>query len=321
MRALSPSQRSWLAAATGLAPASLHLAPLDGGTSTTVLAVLGRRGAVSTPARRAPSFVLRLFDNVRWLAQEPDLLAHEVAALTEARRAGLPVPQVIAQVAGGEPFEAPALLMTHLPGRVELQPSGRWTRLLASTLVAVHAHAASGFGWRYRSWVFDRGVAVPPWTERTRLWEAAVMAHAAFRAKRDGGDAGRATFVHRDYHPLNLLFAGSGDEAVVSGVVDWVNACLGPAAADVSHCRMNLAMLHGADLADEFLAAYADELGGYDYDPAWDVEVAFDMAAPTLSFYRPWTRFGVRAPSESALRGRVDEFVSRALTRAGGHLV
>ena len=49
-----------------------------------------------------------------------------------------------------------------------------------------------------------------------------------------------------------------------SGVVDWANACLGPAAVDVAHFRVNLAVLHGPATADAVLPG----------DPAWDLELA-----------------------------------------------
>lgn len=36
-------------------------------------------------------------------------------------------------------------------------------------------------------------------------------------------------FIHRDYHPTNILWV----DDKVSGVVDWVNACRGPAGIDI----------------------------------------------------------------------------------------
>jgi aminoglycoside phosphotransferase (APT) family kinase protein len=59
-------------------------------------------------------------------------------------------------------------------------------------------------------------------------------------------------FLHRDFHPGNVLFDG----AAVSGVVDWVETSWGPADLDVAHCRTALALLHGVDAADRFRAAY-----------------------------------------------------------------
>src|SRR5690606_17177870 len=116
------------------------------------------------------------------------------------------------------------------PGRVELLPEDEraWLTGLAHMLCSVHEHAAPGFAWSYRSWVQPLNVAVPVDALDTRLWEAAVAAYAAWRSA-----AVDRTFLHRDYHALNALFAGRGRSLRVVGVVDWVNACVGPAASDV----------------------------------------------------------------------------------------
>jgi aminoglycoside phosphotransferase (APT) family kinase protein len=302
---LTPPARAWLSAATGIRDPHLRLTPLAGGTSTTMLAVADGSGP--------PRFALRLLDNAAWLAEEPDLLEHEVAALAKASPTGLPVPEVVAAHVGGNPFGPAALVTTFLPGRVVLRPADpeRWTNRLASTLARVHAVPAQEFPWRYRSWVNAGNVRVPDWTSRPRLWEAAVEAYSAHGSRLAG--TGETTFIHRDYHPLNLLFSGSGPDLAVSAVVDWVNACSGPAAADVSHCRMNLAMLYGAEAADAFLRAYGAEVRGFDYDPLWDLEAVFDMAAPTPTYYAPWDAFGEPDPGEAVVRERVEAQVERAL--------
>ncbi|MBX3141599.1 MAG: aminoglycoside phosphotransferase family protein [Trueperaceae bacterium] len=304
---LTPLARAWLTVATRIPDARLRLAPLAGGTSTTMLAV----AEGSAP----PRFALRLLDNAEWLAEEPDLLEHEVAALTRAGTTGLPVPEVVAADPGGGAFGPAALLTTFLPGRVELCPDEpeRWTWLLASTLARVHSVSAPGFPWRYRSWVKAGNVRVPGWTVRPRLWEAAAEAYSTHGPRLT--TAGETTFVHRDYHPLNLLFTGTGAALAVSAVVDWVNACSGPAAADVSHCRMNLALLEGTEAADAFLRAYAAEVGGADYDPLWDLDAVFDMAAPIPAYYAPWGAFGAPDPGEAVVRERVEALLDRALER------
>ena len=59
-------------------------------------------------------------------------------------------------------------------------------------------------------------------------------------------------FIHRDYHPGNVLWA----RGRVSGVIDWVNASIGAPEADVGHCRVNLAGRFGQPAADRFLDLY-----------------------------------------------------------------
>jgi len=49
---------------------------------------------------------------------------------------------------------------------------------------------------------------------------------------------GRASLLHRDFHPLNVLVANGS----VTGVIDWANAGLGEPAADVAATRVVLTM-------------------------------------------------------------------------------
>jgi hypothetical protein len=98
---------------------------------------------------------------------------------------------------------------------------------------------------------------------------------AAWRAAVDRFDAGvlgsSARFIHRDYHPLNVLWDGPA----VSGVIDWANACVGPIEVDISRCRVNVALVAGLDGADRFLHQLGDI--GRDYDRAWDLETVFSL--------------------------------------------
>lgn len=64
--------------------------------------------------------------------------------------------------------------------------------------------------------------------------------------------AARVRFIHRDYHPGNALWDGSG-----GGVVDWATAARGPAGIDLARMRQNLAAHHGTGAADRFSLRYA----------------------------------------------------------------
>lgn len=63
----------------------------------------------------------------------------------------------------------------------------------------------------------------------------------------------------------------------MSGIVDWADACLGPAAVDVAHMRWNLAMSQGTEAADAFRHAYEQRRGMRLVDlPYWDVRTIVD---------------------------------------------
>ncbi|WP_324604552.1 phosphotransferase [Streptomyces sp. NRRL F-525] len=71
-------------------------------------------------------------------------------------------------------------------------------------------------------------------------------------------------FLHRDFHPGNVLFdvpSRNGAGLGISGVVDWVQTSWGPADLDVAHCSTNLALLHGPAWGLRFPEAY-EEAGG-----------------------------------------------------------
>ncbi len=59
------------------------------------------------------------------------------------------------------------------------------------------------------------------------------------------------------------------------GVVDWVDACRGPWACHIAHCRWNLIRLGSAEVADQFLAAY-QAATGQTYHPYWEVASALE---------------------------------------------
>ena len=89
----APEAYTWLARAVDAIPSALDLARLPGATSSSLFLVQCRRGD------KVQRFVLRVLDNPAWLANEPDLAAHEAAALNEAQKAGLAAPRLVAYAA------------------------------------------------------------------------------------------------------------------------------------------------------------------------------------------------------------------------------
>ena len=254
----------------------------------------------------APDAVLRLHTNAGWLASEPDLAVHEHAALAHASRSGLPTPEPLAADENGVAAGAPALLMSALPGNVTLRPTRMepWLDALAAALTAVHAVPAEAFGWRYRSWLDFPSLAVPSWSSESSAWARCIA------VAREAPPAEPAVFLHRDYHPANVLW----QEGRISAVVDWVNACAGPRGADIAHCRGNLVQMYGIDAADEFLAGYCERVPGYAHHPYWDLQCAADQL-PDPTGYPAWEVFGLPVPSRPLLRERIESLLTQALSR------
>ena len=299
--AFSEDAHEWLRRSIGASTRLLDIVQMKGSTSSSVFLVECARNP--TPQR----FVLRVLDNQAWLADEPDLAAHEAAALEEAERAGLMAPKLIAYTSDDVGFGAPVVLMSFIEGEIELRPSSlqQWLGDLAGQLAAIHRHAADAFPWRFRSWVNRANLAPPEWRTVPRVWERAI--DLLLGAEPDS----RPVFIHRDYHPTNVLWRAGA----ISGVVDWINACRGPAGVDVAHCRTNLAQMYGPDVADQFLDAYLGVADGFDYDPYWDVDSVLDMCIPEPSFYEPWQQFGLNVIAPEELRRRIESYLKRVMMR------
>jgi len=282
----------WIRSVTGHTVGGLRLMP--GATSSSVYAV--------TLEDVAP-VVLRLFTNERRLASEPDLATREAAALAQMEHIDLPTPQVIALDSDGSQTGVPAVLMTLLPGTVDLQPDDPdlWFATLAEPLNVLHASPIPDFAWEYDPWI-DHALFQPPeWVERRDLWER------AFDLFIRGMPEARPRFLHRDYHPTNVLWT----DGVISGIVDWGNACVGPPGADVAHCRLNLALMYGYEAAERFLGHVDDA-----YDPIWDLVPALSVLEE-FGVYAPWADFGLRHLSEALVRERLEGFIARSLASQG----
>jgi aminoglycoside phosphotransferase (APT) family kinase protein len=257
-----PAALHWAAAAVGPGARVRSVRPLAGGTSAAVHAL-----AVEDRAGQLHRLVLRRFVRANWLAEEPDLAEREAAALDLLRAGPLAAPRLVTVDARGEHADVPAVLMTRLPGRVEWNPPDRnaFLRRLAEPLPHIHAlpvPAATPLP-HYQPYALEMR-RPPRWATQPEVWRRAI-------AILDGpAPAVAGCFIHRDYHPGNVLWT----RGRVCGVIDWVNASIGVPEADVGHCRVNLADRFGQPAADRFLEIYQTISGRADYHPYWDIVAA-----------------------------------------------
>jgi aminoglycoside phosphotransferase (APT) family kinase protein len=253
-------------------------------------------------------YVVRVFDNQEWLSDEPDLARHEAVVLDKVHPSAVPSPAVIAfDETGVDCGGLPAIIMTFMPGQVVLQPPDldAYLRQLAETLAAIHALPVDKFPWAYFPWGQLRGQSVPEWTLVPEAWARAI-------AMAEGPEpAYQTVFLHRDYHPGNVLW----QDGHISGVIDWPNACTGPAGVDLAHCRTNLVALYGIDHADRFLAYYQQAAGpDFVYDPYWDVIGLVAELSYPVEVYAPWEEaFGLKGLTVERVQTGLDDYVSRVL--------
>jgi aminoglycoside phosphotransferase (APT) family kinase protein len=234
----------------------------------------------------------------QWIARAVPM---EVSVLTKLEGSGIPAPRVIGWTT--EQQHGPAILMTRVPGRVHLMPRDReaWLRQIAQMLARIHALPLEGKP--FESWL-DRGQLSPPAdSSRPDVWREAIALVAEEPAIR------HSCFLHRDYQHFNMLWSRER----LTGVVDWGEACIGPPDVDVGHCRLNLALLFSAEVADRFLAMYEEE-SGRTVDTWWDVHAL-------LSYGTSWKQFlpiqiDGRAPLDvDGMTRRVEDVLEGALRR------
>jgi aminoglycoside phosphotransferase (APT) family kinase protein len=246
--AVPPAVRAWVERTTGVRIVGTRR--LAGASSTAVHGLHAADGG---------RLVLRRYVWPGFLDAEPAAPRREVDALRFGSAHGLPVPRVVAaDIEGVDTGDGvPTLLMTLLPGRPVAAPDAR---RLAEVAAAVHAVDPAGFGHEYFRWYAATMVAPPSTSAWPSLWETAIGLW------REAVPEYTPAFIHRDFHPGNVLWW----RRRASGVVDWANACAGPAGCDVATCRANLVDLAGERAADDFRAAY-ESLMGVAFDPYWDM--------------------------------------------------
>ncbi|MCC5894516.1 MAG: aminoglycoside phosphotransferase family protein [Alkalibacterium sp.] len=274
---------------------------LQGGTSSdlTLLEIETRNGK--------EEMVLREYTNKEWLEREPGIALQEAKNLSEAEKLAVKGPKLIAFDYKAENTPYPSLLMSKVEGQVLLTPSdfSNWIDQLAQVLVEIHQLTNPEIMHEYFRY-FDPTASVKAgWSSCPEKWKE------AFRILNNTKQPiVERSFIHRDFHPTNVLF--KNEEA--SAVVDWSDACLGPKQIDIAHCRWNLAMMYGQKAAEMFLYAYQKASPNFNYDSYWDLEAlgnVFTEDSPQI--YEGWNVFGLSEPTAESMIQRMDNFLLKAL--------
>ena len=260
------SARAWIRDVLGPGTRIVSTHPRAGGTSSAVHGV-----TVDGPDGRRRELVLRRYVRADWLTREPDLAEHEARVLDLLGPSPVLAPRLVGVDAKGERCDVPAVLMTRLSGRIRWSPQDvdGFVDGLVDEMLAIHAvRVPPGVAIREYAPYFQAEVLVPPaGSSCPDAWARAIEVHAG------PPPVVERSFIHRDFHPGNVLWRGTG----VSGVVDWVNASLGSPEADVGHCRINVARHLGHEVADQLAARYRERSGRGAYEPYWDLVDAVGM--------------------------------------------
>lgn len=293
-----PSQLAlrWVESTVGSGTRVVEVARLRGGLT----AAMDRLLVVTGSAEK--QLVLR-----RWIVDDEDtagIVGRESDALEAIAGSTVPAPRLVDRDDDGSQTGNRCTLTTTLRGAPELAPAAleSWLHQLALTQANIHALAVE-VPTHWPGW-FDRDAPLD-WIPDAALREEARTVAAGGRAGRD------EVFAHGDYQHFNVLW----EEGRLSGVVDWPNAAMSSRGGDVGHCRLNLAVLFSADVAERYLLDY-ESAAGTSVDPATDLQ-------SVLSFDNHWQRFIPRQVDGRAdldiarMPERVTDLVRATLRRLG----
>ncbi|MER5478647.1 aminoglycoside phosphotransferase family protein [Streptomyces sp. NPDC002734] len=269
----------------------------------------------------AYSLVLRSFVKPFFVKHAPGLLTREADVLRLLAGTDVPAARLVAVDATAEHCDHPSLLMSLLPGSLRVDDEGTGvahrSELLARQLAAVHGvRVTEATRPRdYQAWTDPESVRLPENPQSPEVWRRAVEV-----IRRPAPDH-RPCFLHRDFHPGNVLYSGEGDRLRISGVVDWVETSWGPADLDVAHCSTALALLHGVEagmaLADRYVAAggvLAESPADHLY---WRVLDALAFAPDAEKVAVPWRELGREDLTPAVLTQRLERYLEALTERYG----
>ncbi|MFD7939430.1 phosphotransferase family protein [Streptomyces sp. NPDC059755] len=278
-----------------------------------------RRLTVGTRDGGTRDLVLRTFVDPSFVENAEELLHREAGVLALLAGTDVPAPEPVAVDPTAAQCEYPSLLMTHLAGRTVLDEEGLEARvpLLARQLVAIHALRPAERPQAYEAWTTADAV-VPPEGADAAAWAAATDVIRRPAPPYEG------RFLHRDFHPGNVLFDVAPRSPAgprITGVVDWVQTSWGPADLDVAHCSTNLALLHGPAWGLRFATAYEEAGGVLAAAPSerlyWRLLDGLAFATGLQWVTRPWREAGRAELTTRAAEERLDAYVTALLDTLG----
>jgi aminoglycoside phosphotransferase (APT) family kinase protein len=241
----------------------------------------------------ATQLVLRCYVRPDVNEEEPDLASREAAALTVAATADVPTPDLVAVDPNGAAAGVPLVLMSYLPGNVVWDPKAPrpWLTRLAELLPTIHEADPIGDNvGRYFNYE-QQSYAPPKWAAKPMVWEHAIeLFHGPVPEQ-------ARCFIHRDFHPGNVLWR----RGKVAGVVDWQSACVGPPSVDIGHCRANF-LGYAPELARWFTEV-AEQTTGRPFHPWADIAALIGMLDALRRMPpRPAGRQAIEAALDHAVR-------------------
>lgn len=275
---------------------------LTGGVSSAMSRLTIEHGALRT------TVVLRQYPSGLDL---DTTLTREIDNLGVVAGSGLPVPTVLAaDVAGTSTEGEPSLLMTQLPGHLELDPPEPRSWLTEIAELAAQLHSvdlpADAFSPWTDSWIAPLdAIQVPRGAHDPAVWTTA-FGHLGTQPP-----PYESVFLHGDFLPVNLLWEGGK----ITGITDWNSIHRGSRAVDIGHCRRYLAALHSPEWSEELRSLY-ESIAGVTLDPWWDLYALLHHDDSQPKWIRQQVA-GLRPVDAAGMTGRVEIVLTAALRRLG----
>lgn len=274
---------------------------LGGGMSAHMLAIelVGPKGAKRKVIARFPG------DYVRTLFT--DAAAHEALVLDAVRTFQIPAP---APLSLGDAPDGHFLLLEYIEGEATANPTHprEFVDQIVGALASIHSTDLSSGRLDFLPHTHSRT------TPRREGMNADLREPEVRAALVNAGEQELGTLVlrHGDFWPGNILW----DEGTIVGIIDWENALLGPAIADLAISRLDIYWVLGRDAMEEFTARYVKlRPQSLSKLPYWDLRAAHRPMANLLDWVAPYASLGRPDMTSDHLRTVLLEFVEQALAR------
>jgi aminoglycoside phosphotransferase (APT) family kinase protein len=261
--------------------------------------------------------VLRRYPRLA-LAADPEVAVRSWRTLQVLARYDISAPAPVWANLDGGVFGTASYVTNHLPGDSDLRPHDRdmWISGLAQGLATLHRtrfnptdidflpDARESLDRAFRDASRD---SVPAHPRGTIVQRALAAWRPRIRKM-------TPVLCHGDYWAGNTLWhAGT-----MTAIVDWDDARHGYPGMDVGYCRMDLAMQHDLNVANDFLRAYEAAAGmRIPHLHVWDL-LGATVAMPDPERWLPGFHELGRTDLTADLVGeRLTAFIDDALTRSG----
>lgn len=237
--------------------------------------------------------------------------SREFRTLQLLQQHNVPAPAPLLLDTNGELLGSPGIVTSYVPGRQVITPphTAIWVNELAHTLARIHAIPLTS---QETDYLLDANREVVWFLRGDKVTES-MAAHpdgaVVWQAVHDELPQIQPTapaLVHVDYWLGNILW----QDGRITAVLDWEEAASGDPGYDVAYLRVELAMLGGEALADQFLAAYVTASGHPVPNLAfWELAAAARFMPDPAGLITEWQVFGQGEWSAAKVRQNFSNFI------------